>query len=136
MVYAQGGAISSPSTADTDQPTVAMSSATARMQASGSRLIPSASASHSAHWHRCTGGLARRLRDGFMSLTLRGGYDIFGTSRADGYPAAAGGSSPSVPDPAIWSVPETSSVAAAAPAPAAATASAAAASATTAAPAS
>src|SRR5215471_12549791 len=72
MVYAQGGAISSPRTAATDQPTVRMSSATACMQASGSRPAPSASASHS---------LARRLRGGFMDDTLRGGYDISGASR-------------------------------------------------------
>src|SRR5260370_843458 len=80
-VYDQGGAISSPSTAETDQPMVRMSSATACMQASGSRLIPSASASHSAHRHRpfvSSGGLARRLRGGFMPDTLRRGYDIFG----------------------------------------------------------
>src|SRR6185437_4358297 len=78
-----GGAISSPSTAETDQPTVRMSSATACMQACGSRSAPSASASHSAHlqgpgdW---SGGLARRLRGGFMNVTLRGGYDIFGAA--------------------------------------------------------
>src|ERR1700745_2612628 len=77
MVYAQGGAISSPSTADTDHPTVRTSSATACMQACGSRSMPSASASHSAHRHRCAGGLARRLRGEFMAPTLRGGYDIF-----------------------------------------------------------
>src|SRR6266851_4834671 len=77
-VYAQGGAISSPRTAETDQPTVRMSSATARMQASGSRSMPPACASHSAHLHRWSAGLARRLRDGFISDTLRGGYDIFG----------------------------------------------------------
>src|SRR6516165_9570995 len=77
MVYAQGGAISSPSTADTDQPTVRMSSATACMQASGSRSAPWTGASHSA---RSSGGLARRLRGGFMDDTLRGGYDIFGAA--------------------------------------------------------
>src|SRR6185312_8427289 len=54
------------------------------MQACGSRSAPSASASHSAHlqgpgdW---SGGLARRLRGGFMNLTLRGGNDIFGAAR-------------------------------------------------------
>src|SRR6204780_5070533 len=82
MVYAQGGANSSPSTAETDQPTVPMSSQTARMQASGSRTIPSASASHSAHRHRCPAVLPRRLRDGFMSHTLGVGYDIFGLPAA------------------------------------------------------
>src|SRR5580700_3649291 len=80
MVYAQGGAISSPSTADTDQPTAWMSSATACMQASGSRLMTSTVASHSAHRHRWSGGLARRLRGGFMPPTLRGGYDILPSS--------------------------------------------------------
>src|SRR5215469_356655 len=89
MVYAQGGAISSPSTADTDQPTARMSSATACMQASGSRSIPSAIASHSAHRHRCSGGLARRLRGGFMPPTLRGGYDISGCREYPEYPGAA-----------------------------------------------
>src|ERR1700733_5963099 len=78
IVYAQGGANSSPSTAETDQPAVPMSSQTACMQASGSRIIPSASASHSAHRHRSPAGLPRRLRDGFMSATLGVGYDIFG----------------------------------------------------------
>src|SRR5260370_25747623 len=78
IVYAQGGAISSPRTAETDQPTVRMSSATARMQASGSRSMPPACASHSAHLHRWSAGLARRLRDGFISDTLRGGYDLGG----------------------------------------------------------
>src|SRR5215467_7835180 len=55
------------------------------MQASGSRPAPSASASHSAHQHRSGGfsrGLARRLRGGFMTDTLRGGYDISGPVRA------------------------------------------------------
>src|ERR1700722_3760230 len=78
MVYAQGGAISSPRTADTDQPEVRMSSVTARMQASGSRAVPSAIASHSAHRHRWPGGLARRLCEGIMPPTVRGGYDISG----------------------------------------------------------
>jgi len=40
--------------------------------------MPPACASHSAHLHRWSAGLARRLRDGFISDTLRGGYDIFG----------------------------------------------------------
>src|SRR4051794_6643312 len=79
-VYAQGGAISSPRTAETDQPTVRMSSATACMHASGSRPAPPESASHSAHPHRSSGGSARRLRGGFMDDTLRGGYDIFGSA--------------------------------------------------------
>src|SRR5204862_4044574 len=63
-----------------------MSSATACMQACGSRSAPSASASHSAHlqgpgdW---SGGLTRRLRGGFMGHTLRGGYDIFGAAGID-----------------------------------------------------
>src|SRR5689334_22883369 len=71
-----------------------MSSATACMQASGSRSAPSASASHSAHLHRPfdpfkpfdskdpSWGLARCLRGGFMDDTVRGGYDIFGGRRA------------------------------------------------------
>src|ERR1017187_1933625 len=80
-VYAQGGAISSPSTAETDQPTAWMSSATAVMQASGSRSGSSSSAAHSAHRHRSSGESARRLRDGFMPDTLRGGYDIFWAPR-------------------------------------------------------
>src|ERR1700722_9477769 len=78
MVYAQGGAIASPSTADTDQPTGWMSSATACMQASGSRLMPSAIASHSAHRHRSSGGLARRLRGGFMPPRYEGGTTFSG----------------------------------------------------------
>src|SRR5580704_14938545 len=78
MVYAQGGAIASPSTADTDQPTAWMSSATACMQASGSRLMPSAIASHSAHRHRSSGGLARRLRGGFMPPRYEGGTTFSG----------------------------------------------------------
>src|SRR5450755_4562870 len=79
-VYAQGGAISSPSTAETDQPTAWMSSATAVMQASGSRSDSSSSAAHSVHRHRSSDELARRLRDGFMPDTLRGGYDISGAA--------------------------------------------------------
>src|SRR5579859_6042177 len=78
MVYAQGGAISSPSTADTDQPTAWMSSATACMRSSGSRLMPSAIASHSAHRHRWSGGFARRLRGGFMPLRYEGGMTFSG----------------------------------------------------------
>src|ERR1039458_9571690 len=89
-VYAQGGAISSPSTAETDQPTAWMSSATAVMQASGSRSGSSSSAAHSAHRHRSSGALARRLRDGFMPDTLRGGYDIFGAPRGPGVPRVPG----------------------------------------------
>src|SRR5580693_10528599 len=80
MVYAQGGAIASPSTADTDQPTAWMSSATACMQASGSRLMPSAIASHSAHRHRSSGGLARRLRGGFMPPRYEGGTTFSGAN--------------------------------------------------------
>src|ERR1700740_1082832 len=78
MVYAQGGAISSPSTPDTDQPTAWMSSATARMQASGSRSMPSAIASHSAHRHRWSGGFGRRLRGGFMPSRYEGGMTFSG----------------------------------------------------------
>src|SRR5579859_2180528 len=85
MVYAQGGAIASPSTADTDQPTAWMSSATACMQASGLRLMPSAIASHSAHRYRSSGGLARRLRGGFMPPRYEGGT-TFSAARA-GRPA-------------------------------------------------
>src|SRR5205807_7798280 len=88
-VYAQGGASSSPRTAETDQPTVRMSSATACMQASGSRSTPSASASQSAHLHRSSGGLARRLRGVFINDTLRGEYDIFGVSADGGVPGTA-----------------------------------------------
>src|ERR1700722_11169236 len=84
MVYAQGGAISSPRTADTDQPEVRMSSVTACMQASGSRAVPSAIASHSAHRHRWPRAVARRLCEGIMPLTLRGGYDMSGALPAGG----------------------------------------------------
>src|SRR6266566_1060233 len=66
-----------------------MSSATACMQASGSRSTPSASASQSAHLHRSSGGLARRLRGVFINDTLRGGYDIFGVSADGGVPGTA-----------------------------------------------
>src|SRR6266566_6454399 len=66
-----------------------MSSATACMQASGSRSTPSASASQSAHLHRSSGGLARRLRGEFIKDTLRGGYDIFGVSAGGGVPGPA-----------------------------------------------
>ena len=93
-MYAQGGAISSPRTAETDQPTARMSSATACMPASGSRSTPSASASHSAHLHRSSWGLARRLRGGFMHDTLRGGYDIFGPGGALPGPGPAPASGP------------------------------------------
>src|SRR5271169_1477064 len=97
MVYAHGGAISSPSTPDTDQPTAWMSSATACMQASGSRAMPSAVASHSAHRHRWSGGLARRLRGGFMLPRYEGGMTFSGpraapNRRENGHPRGQAGS--------------------------------------------